>query len=218
MHPCKIIFQAAQQQSTTGTPGICRITAEEAIGQPFNKWVRDTFTNHDVLHPGDIISNEALFCFDEASMLLQQKTGRDKPQRFRTYSHIVTAAGEWHCLTKADKRFMVELITTQNPRLVCLTDSGQKHILFKNSPPMWQLDDSHIVPDVPMFLHLHGHMIRLLELGFSQTEIQTGNYYHARILKAGLGAWQQYEQEIKSLRGQPIFDFAAWLMFTTKSE
>lgn len=218
MHPCEIIYNAHwmnKTQTPEGIAGVCRITGKQSVGVPFNKWVRDTFTNHDLLHPGDIISREALFCFDEASSIIQKKTGRDKPQRFRTYSHIVDAEWQWHCFTKADKATIVKMII-ESPRLVCLTDSGQKHILFKNRPPMWQLDDAHIVPDVPAFLHLHTNMQLLLALGFSQTEISTGNYYHPRILKAGILEWQALEKELIDHRGTPLFDFAAWLMFTTK--
>lgn len=76
---------------------------------PFEKWVKDTFTDHAYLRPGDIISNEAAFSFTEDSTLIQAKTGRDKPQRFRTYSHIVTDT-EWLCLTKADKERIVGLL------------------------------------------------------------------------------------------------------------
>jgi len=201
----------------SGKQGICRITGVEGVGTPFNNWVKDTFTNHDLLHHGDIISNEALFCFDEASELLQKKTGRDKPQRFRTYSHIVTESGEWFCLTKADKEKIVGLIKAVPLALVCLTDSGQKHVLFKNKPPMWQLDDLHVSPDVADFSHLHETMMSLLSLGFSQGEIQSGNYYHARILKSGFAAWQELENKLSPRRGEPMFDFAAWLMFTDKT-
>ncbi len=35
--------------------GICRICGNEGIGKPFNDWVRDTFTNLDMLVPGEII-------------------------------------------------------------------------------------------------------------------------------------------------------------------
>lgn len=217
MNPCQIIYEASKSNAKYGnTPGVCRLTGVESIGQLFEKWVKDTFTNHDFLKPGTIISNEAAFCFDEKSELIQQKTGREKVQKFRTYCHIVTENGEWLCLTKADKKRIVKILKAEIPKLVCLTDSGQKHLVFKNKPPMWQLDDSHVSPNSKDFGFLHGVMMELLRMGFSQTEIQTGNYYHSRILKIGVLGWQQIENKIKHRRGEPMFDFAAWLMYTEK--
>lgn len=213
MHPCKIIFSAAgQEQPADGVEGTCRITGEPGRGIPFEKWVKDTFTNHSDLYPGNIISHEAMFCFEEKSELIQAMTGRDKPQKFRTYSHIVDHDGVWHCVTKADKKRIVEMIVT-GAKLVCLTDSGQKHVLFKHRPGFWQLDDLHVQPNIEDFSYLHSSMLDLLELGFSQTEILSGNYSHARVLRCGMKAWQTAESKIKDRRGEPIFDLAAWLMY-----
>lgn len=213
-HPCEIIFEASRQPLPSGgTQGVCRITGKASFGMPFQKWVKDTFTNHDVLRPGTIVSHEALFCFEEKSELIQAKTGRDKVQKFRTYSHIVDAKGEWHCLTKADKRKIIDLLL-DGPQLVCLTDSGQKHVLFKNRPPMWQLDDSHIEPDAAMFRYLHDNMMALLAMGFSQAEVTSGRYSNQRILVAGIEAWKPVETKIAGRRGEPIFDLAAWLMYS----
>jgi len=214
MHPCEIVYNAANTFIQYGdTQGVCCITGKVGIGHPFKKWVKDTFTNLDVLYQGEIISNEAIFCFEEKSELIQSKTGRDKPQKFRSYCHIVTNENQWICLTKADKQKIV-CILQQSPMLVCLTDSGQKHVLFKNKPPFWQLDDSHVMPNIVDFNFLHSTMMELLELGFSQTEIKTGKYYHSRILSVGISLWQNLEDKISQRRGEPIFDFAAWLMYS----
>jgi CRISPR type IV-associated protein Csf3 len=102
-HTCELIYEIGAKSKVYGSEkGICRITGKESIGLPFDKWVRDTFNDHDFLYPGTIISNEALFCFDESSEIIQKKTGRDKPQRFRTYSHIIKN-GEWYCVGWPDK-------------------------------------------------------------------------------------------------------------------
>ena len=90
MHTCEIIYKIGANGLKYGDiKGICRITGNESSGLLCHEWVRDTFTDHASLQPGSIISNEALFCFDEASKIVKQKTGKDKLQRFRTYSHIV---------------------------------------------------------------------------------------------------------------------------------
>lgn len=216
MNACYFLYKHNGNGFKVGEkPGICRITGEKSTGMPFQKWVKDTFTDHAHLYPGEIISNEAAFCFDEASKLIQDKTGRDKPQRFRTYSHIIMQDGTWHIVTKADKQKIVGLLQ-QNPQIVCLTDSGQKHIFFKHKPGFWQLDETFIQPALQDFNFLHGVMMELLALGFSQGEVLSGNYSQAKILKIGIPAWQEVENKIKHRRSEPMFDFAAWLLYYEK--
>ncbi len=216
LHPCERIYHLGADGKIYGnTNGTCRIIGKESTGLPFQKWVRKTFTDQAFLLPGDIISNEALFCFDEASEIIMKKTGRNKLQRFRTYSHIIDADGQWHCLTKSDKQDIFTMIV-RGATLVALTDSGQKHILFKHRPGMWQLDDMFVMPDIETLKFLHTHMCDLLEAGFSQTEVITGNYLQYRIAKAGLKLWKEKEDIIKPYRGIPLFNFTSWLLFTNK--
>ena len=218
MHPCNLIYNTSGSGTIYGTvPGVCRITGETSEGLPFHKWVRDTFTDHAWLKPGNIISNQAMFCFDEQSTFLQLKNGRERPQRFRTYSHIIDKSGVWHTLTKADKKLTYKLII-DGATLVCLTDSGQKHLLFKHRTGMWQLDDIFIIPDIPLLIKLHSTMMQLITAGFSQTEIITGNYLQYRILKAGIGTWKSFEDLLRPLRSSKFFTFTAWLLYSIQSE
>ncbi len=216
MHPCEIIYNLHGNGFQYGKiKGICRITGKESTGMPFQKWVKDTFTDHAYLHPGTIISNAAAFCFEEASEVIKERTGRDKPQRFRTYSHVVMQDGMWHTVTKADKQKIVGLLQ-ESPQIVCLTDSGQKHVFFKHKPGFWQLDESFVLPDLRDFNFLHGVMMDLLGMGFSQAEIISGKYIHDRILKVGIETWQTIESKLELRRGEPIFDFTGWLMYSIK--
>ncbi len=109
MNPCEIMYQFSNAKIYGDAEGICRITGEYSTGLPFEDWVKDTFTDWAYLRPGTIISNEALFCFEEKSEILQALTGRDKPQKFRTYSHIVVD-DHWYPLTKAQKPEIYDLI------------------------------------------------------------------------------------------------------------
>ncbi len=215
-HTCEQIYEIGANNKVYGSEkGTCRITGKQSAGLPFDKWVRDTFNDHDFLYPGTIISNEALFCFDESSEIVQKKTGRDKPQRFRTYSHIIKD-GEWYCVTKADKRLILQLII-EGSEMVCLTETGQKHVVFKHKTGVWQLDDLHVKPNIELLTLLHFNMCELLAYQFSQAEIITGDYKSNRILKAGLKNWNQHETIIKEYRGSGIFDFTAFMLFTDKN-
>lgn len=209
----EIIYAIGGEKTLYGnTHGICRITGKESIGLPFDKWVKDTFTDIQSLNPGTIISNEAAFCFDESSSIIQKKTGKDKPQRFRTYSHIV-AKGQWFVLTKADKPLMLDIIVNRNPDVVCLSESGQKHLVFKNIPGLWQVENHIIPPDIATLTLLHNTFSELLSLGFSQGEAISGNYNHYRIVKAGVSHWKHNEDILAAYRGKSIFYFTSFLIF-----
>lgn len=213
IHVCEIIYSYSSRPVYGLTEGVCRITGNESKGIDFDSWVKPTFTDHAFLKPGNIISNEALFCFDESSTEIQQKTQRDKQQRFRTYSHFVHK-GAWHCLTKADKSKMVEMLPDAD--VVCITDTGQKHILFKNRVGMWQLDEIIVPRDIDTFKVLHSAMMRLLQYGFTQEEIKTGGYSQGRLSKVDIVAWKDDEYLLRQYRGTKIFTFTSWLMYTPK--
>lgn len=212
LHPCEMLYEVSAQNAQYGnTPGVCRITGKQSTGIPFAQWVKKTFNDHDHLKPGTIISNAAAFCFDEASEIIQQKTGKDKLQRFRTYSHILHDSVHY-CVTKADKRAIYNYIIS-GAELVCLTDSGQKHVLFKHRLGFWQLDDMHIQPNIELFQHIHSTMTELLNIGFTQTSILQADYNPNFIAKNGFETWRKNEQILKEFRGTGMFDFAGWMLF-----
>jgi predicted glycosyl hydrolase (DUF1957 family) len=206
LHPVETIYAASGTATRYGdTFGVCRITGKEGTGLQFDKWVKDTFTDFSYLKPGTIISNEALFCFQEQSELIQQITGKDKPQRFRTYSHFVNQ-GAWHVLNKADKAVMLPLML-QVPEVCVIAESGQKHLVFKHKPHTWQLEETTVQPDVERFTALHGSVYALAE-GFSIDEIQSAQYQGHRIIKFGAAKWKELESQIKQWRGSAMFDLA----------
>ncbi len=217
MSPCEIIYNIGAKQKKYGDlSGICRITGKESLGMNFNDWVKDTFTDHGSLKVGTIISNEALFCFDEASEIIQAKTGKDKLQRFRTYSHVVLNE-QWFCFTKAHKKEIFEAIK-KGAEIVCLTDSGQKHVLFKHKIGFWQLDELFVKPDLEFFLSLHSAMTDLMKIGFNQSSIIEGNYNPNFIQKNGFEIWREKETYLKQHRGSGMFGFASWMLFLDESD
>ena len=214
---CEIIYNIGANKKQYGNQeGICKITGKKGIGIFFKDWVRDTFNDYTHLKIGDIISNEALFCFDEASEIIQEKTGKEKLQRFRTYSHVVLNSN-WFCFTKAHKKEIYEAII-KGAEIICLTDSGQKHILFKHKIGFWQLDELFIKPDIDFFLELHSAMTDLMKIGFSQSSIIEGNYNSNFIQKNGFEIWRDKEIYLKKHRGSGMFDFASWMLFIDDSD
>ncbi len=212
-HICETFYRIGADNKIYGDEkGVCRVTGKKSRGVNFDKWVGKTFNDHDSLFEGDIISNEALFCFDESSEIVQKKTGKDKKQRFRTYSHIIKN-GEWFCLSKAEKRKMFELVAG-GAEVVCLADSGQKHIVFKHIQNKWQLENHHVVPDIKLLKLLHSNMLALLAYKFTQKQIIEGQYSDRLIFKIGVENWKKHEDILKQYRGSGIFDFSAFMLYS----
>lgn len=216
-HPCEIMYQFSNAKIYGEMPGVCRIIGKESTGIEFDKWVKDTFTDHAYLKPGTIISNEALFCFEEQSELLMRMTGRDKTQRFRTYSHIVVGT-DWHLLSKAQKPEIYDLLINADPTVCVIADSGQKHLLFKHRPGTWMFENETILRDKYKLRLIKETADALMAVKFSKDEIQSGHYQGWKILSCGLGFWQENENKIKRWRGSSIFDLAIWLAQRTESE
>jgi hypothetical protein len=209
-HPCEILYLFASNKIYGDEKGICRITGKESTGINFDGWVKDTFTDHAYLYPGQIISNEALFSFEESSELIAQKVNKEKPQRFRTYSHIV-ANGEWYVLTKAQKKEIYELILNNEPDVCVISDSGQRHLLFKHKIGTWQFEDQHIKRDKKTLAKIKLIGDELISNNFSKAEVLSGNFVQHRIMKYGVKKWLLAENELRRDRGSAIFDLGIWL-------
>lgn len=205
MHPCYIIYNLSNKPVYGEVEGVCRITGLQSKGLLFKDWVRDTFTDLHNLKPGTIISNEAAFCFTEQDEYIQQLTGKDKPQNFRTYSHFVVG-NKWHVKHKGQKENMLKLLLSE-PEICVISESGQRHLLFKHKPGTWQLEDLTIQPNVDLFSFLQSKMHELSEQ-ISNDEIQTGQYLQHRIIKFGFAKWKAIEDAIKKHRGSGVFDLA----------
>jgi len=197
---------------------ICgKICGKDGPGVAFNDWVKDTFTNYDFLHPGNVICDECLFWFDQHSAELQRRLGKDKPQKMQNYSHFIKN-GEWFPLSKADKKRMAELLITRPfPELAAIAMSGQKHIAFRARRNVagqnsgWvQFEEIpiYVVPSELLALLL---VIEELYTMFSKEEIGSGTYSYARIMKFGVNRWLELDKSIQLKRGTALFDLALFL-------
>lgn len=256
MHATHILWHAAgQPEYPQEQPGICRICGEQSAGVAFHAWVRDTFTNHDDLQPGDIICSECLFLFDQGSILLAKKVEKwwrteeeaiaansDRvaawqkkhkteslpspkeiglaerengwciPQRMQNYSHIVLR-GEWHPLHKGQKAELLALLR-QEPELVAIGTSGQKHIVFRARPGWWQVEEQRVAANVAALDACLAHVNAFYTV-FSKAEIETGHYSPGRTLQYaqahGLEAFVNNEAALKQWRGTLYFELAVYL-------
>lgn len=205
-----LIHRVAGSPARPGSStGVCRACGAEGIGLPFCDWVRDTFNDHDKLRPGAIICHACLFCFEEASTLLAERTGKDKPQRMRNYSHFVIN-GEWFPLTKGEKRRMVEMMR-RKPDAVVIAVSGQKHILFRARPGWWQIEERTVLPFPGVLWPLLDVVEQLYSGGFSKEELETGRYSQHRMMQFGLAGFMNLEARLRPHRGALPLQFALFL-------
>jgi hypothetical protein len=212
-------FPALRPHLGRGTsPGRCRICGLSRTGQPFDVWVKPTFTDWDKLQPGEIICDECLAWFDERSEILATRVGKDKPQRMRNYSHFVVE-DEWIPLSKGDKARMAEILLRDPfPELAAIAESGQKHIIFRapRNPPGskagWvQLEEKSLYVEPDRLRVLLG-LIEALYAGFSKAEIETARYKGYRVVKFGYQQWDELERQVRSHRGSLLFHLALFLV------
>lgn len=201
------------------TDGTCRICGEISEGQPFEAWGKDTFTNYDLLHPGEIICTDCLFWFGQKSAELQQRMGKDKPQKMQNYSHFLLGdANEWQPVSKGNKAMMARLLLTPPfPRLAAIAVSGQKHVAFRarrNGPDQragWVQFEEQALWVEPTALAALLAVIEELYTAFSKDEIGSGHYNPHRIHKFGTGRWHNLEWQIKPVRQAVLFQLALYL-------
>lgn len=157
---------------------------------PFSAWVRDSFLDHDKLGPGTLLCGPCQFLFEDKSRVLQARRGTATPQKMRTYSHVIDAAGAWHPLSKGDKPALTsQLLAQPGPQVAVVATSGQKHLLFRAQGGWWQVEEQAVRPNVPRLTWLLGLVTTLLAAGLSKTEIATGQVRQSRLRQAGLATY-----------------------------
>ena len=104
------------------------------------------------------------------------------------------------------------------PFTICIAESGQKHILpwalesrsRDYFPVQFELDTLHIYRS--SFAHLLTQYEYLLELGFSKTEINSGNYRSDKLAKQ-LGRYEPSEAIIAAKRGNRLLELVSYVAF-----
>jgi hypothetical protein len=195
--------------------GACRTCGQDGTGITFDAWVKDTFTDHDKLKPGEIVCAACQFCFTDQNEQLAAALGKPGVQRMRNYSHFVVDE-KWTPLSKGAKPQMRELIARQ-PEVAVFALSGQKHIIFRCAQGRWQIEEASHRPFPALLAAALIPVDVLLAHEFSKTEIRSGQYIQRRVM-AAREAWQESELIIRPLRGGPALDLALFLAQAPKEE
>lgn len=211
--------EASAGENTTDGCWLCGGLLIDPI--PRDSWVKPTFTNHNIVGDPDsaFICGPCEWAHSDRNVDLQRLTGKDKPQRMRNYTHIVSG-GVWYPLSKGQKRDMAALLLAGGgfPELVVIAESGQKHLVFRatvNQPGQltgWvQFEEDTLCIQQGVLRDCLTGINSLLTLGFSKAEIESGNYLTYRIRQTGIETWDELESEIAGLRGSPVFALAVFL-------
>lgn len=187
----RIIYQCAKTPygDTYTIGGTCRTCGLVGKGIAFARWVKDTFTDHDKLHPGDIVCAACLFGFDDANP-------------------IITKARQWW--ESADDALSspvnAERIQTWRKKKNLLSDAipsspkdiGLRELFGGWGVPAKTRNFSHFVADGEWYYLSKGQkadMRRLLLVGCPVAVIADSGQKHL-IFRARVGWWQFEEQAL----------------------
>lgn len=209
-----LVYVAAGAPAYPGdTAGVCRWCGAKGVGLDWCVWEKDTFTDHDKIQPGAIICHACQHATDDRSVPLTMMTGRDKPQRMRNYSHIVTASGSWCPRMKNEKRALVAdlLDETDPPKVAVISLAGQKHLLPRARVGWWQIEEAAMRPQPSVLRALLAPVTALYTLGASKAAIESGDYDAGVLRTIPLAQWWPHEQAVRPARGSQVFALAVWL-------
>lgn len=195
-------------ESHNGTCYLCGAAMTHGVPASFPA----TFMDYDKARAphSTHICDGCAFTMAERSVELQARTGKDRPQCMRNYSHIVLR-GEWLPLSKAQKRETYEALL-QSPDAAVIAVSGQKHLCFRAQPGWWQIEEQAVRPDPKRLPEIMATVQALYDAGFGKSEIESGNYLAYRIMRCGLSAWEALEAMARPHRGGAIFELAVYLV------
>lgn len=128
------------------------------------------------------------------------------PLSWRTYSHCFTSTGH-ECPNRARWRELL-LDPPDPPFLFVITESGQKHLIFRaavaydrDTYPV-QVEEDRLVVSRREFAGCLADFERLYALGFSKDSIRDARYHPAQLLKVGHAVWRAAEQAFAPWRAR----------------
>lgn len=159
---------------------LCAVPASQTICQPCVALAgSDTWFDYVAAHP-------------DAGLKASQ------PLSWRTYSHCFTATGH-ECPPRARWRDLL-LEPPNPPFLFVITESGQKHLIFRaavaydrDTYPV-QVEEDRLIVSRREFAECLAAFERLYALGFSKDSIRDVRYHPGQLAKVGHAAWRAAEQ------------------------
>lgn len=144
-----------------------------------------------------------------------------KPLSLRMFSHFLIN-GIWQAFTKARKREMSTLLLADvMPEVAVVSESGQKHLLFKSrlNPPGqragWLLFEQRMVwLDLAAFQSLYAHVDALYQSRFTKEALLTGRY--SFFPDTDLKLWREHESFLRSARGSELLALCIYLVTKEK--
>lgn len=205
-----LIWKAAGSPDQPGdTTGACRCCGERSVGLVFDQWVKDSFNDLDKCHTGQIVCHPCLFTFEEQSLTIQRLAGKEKLQKFRSYSYFVLK-GQLYVLSKGQKP-QIRDVLLQCPDVAIIALSGQKHIAFRARPGWWQIEEIGVLPFPEILASLLEVVEALYNEGAGKEDIETGRYSQGAIQRIGIVRWIELERGLKPFRGSPQLQLAVYL-------
>lgn len=218
------LYEAAGHNLANPHAGLCYFCGGAAYEPTLIKHViKPTFNDFNAAR-GDMSAGVCVACvwtLVERSEEMQVKTGKDKLQAFRTYSHFVHG-GSWHVYSKGQKANMLALLRTGvMPEVCVVSESGQKHLAFKarlnpdGQPAGWaMLEESIFWLDLNTFNPLQQRIEAMYLSGYSKDSIGSGNYTFYP--NSDIALYRLHEPVFKLHRGSATFALALYL--TTKPQ
>lgn len=186
----------------------------EGRGWPHKLAIPETFTNHTlaVVPFSDTVCEPCVamshgdawraYCALRPELRLKSM----QPLAWRSYSHVF-ADGFHACPTRAGwRQWLVE--PPQPPFLFVITESGQKHTLFRARVaydrevyPV-QVEEDTLVVARQQLVDCLADFEAAYAAGLSKETILTGRYPQIAIMQVGLAGWQQLERAVAPWRSR----------------
>jgi hypothetical protein len=220
----QIIYKAAGYALDNPADGKCYLCGGIAYAStPIKAVIKPTFNDFNAAQ-GDMSAGVCSACawtMTQPNPDVQAKTGKDKPQKFRTYSHLVKD-GVWGVYSKGQKADMLAaLLDGIMPEVCIVSESGQKHLAFKaqanpagQSVGWVQFEEQRFELDLAEFIPLQARIQALYDAGFTKEGIETGNYRFYP--DSDMQVFRLHEAAIRNQRGSLTFALALYL--TTKPQ
>jgi hypothetical protein len=203
--------------------------------------LKNTFTSHNAARCPDskYLCDRCAWCIPLRAFYWNETKGKYSAIYSRNWSWLLSANDAYGSYPKfgnqhtegKDTLEIVDRLPTRSqirawlldppkpPFTICIAESGQKHILpwaleANNRdyfPVQFELDTLHIYRSA--FTHLLTRYEYLMELGFSKTEINSGNYRSDRLAKC-INEYASAEAVIAAKRGNRLLDLVSYVAIT----